>query len=264
MINVIFRSYLRQTPVVGISYLAGCGGRGKAAVIDPMLEDIPKYMEDAKLAGMEIKYVIDTHIHADHISGARKLIELTNAAYVLHESVQAGFPFYAVTEGDIIELGNTFMMVLHTPGHTPEHISLVVSDHSRADQPWFVLTGHTLMVGDVGRTELAVDGAEGARQLFHSVFDKLLSLPEHLEVFPGAFSGSVCGRSLSGKPSSTIGFEKRYNRSLQMKTEEEFVQFMLHDVPKSPMLFNEIRAFNMGHIQDAPSISLEGWADPNA
>ncbi len=251
---MIFRSYLRQTPVVGISYLAGCGGKGKAAVIDPMLEDIPKYMEDARFACMEIKYVIDTHIHADHISGARKLIELTNASYVLHESVEAGFPFHAVSEGDVIELGNTVLKVLHTPGHTPEHISLVATDNSRGDQPWFVLTGHTLMVGDVGRTELASDGKEGARQLFHSVFHKLLSLPEDLEVYPGAFSGSVCGRSLSGKPSSTIGFEKRFNRPLQMKTEEEFIQFMLKDIPNSPMLFNEIRAFNMGHTNNKPVV----------
>ena len=243
---MIFRSYLRHTPVVGISYSAGCGGKGKALVIDPMLEDVPQYMEDARNGGMEIKYVIDTHIHADHISGARKLVELTQATYALHNSVQAGFTYTGIGNDDVIELGNTLFKVLHTPGHTPEHISIVVTDRSRGEEPWFVLTGHTLMVGDVGRTELASSGEEGARLLYDSLFNKLLSLPDYLEVLPGAFSGSVCGRSLSGKPSSTIGFEKKFNRALQYKTEKDFIAFMLKDIPEKPLLFDKIRLYNMG------------------
>lgn len=249
---MIFKSYLRQSPIVGISYLAGCGGKGKAVVIDPMLEDVPKYIEDASHAGMEIKYVIDTHVHADHISGARKLVELTNAQYVLHESVQAGFSLHGVREGDVIEAGNTLFTVLHTPGHTPEHISLVVTDRSRGEEPWFVLTGHTLMVGDVGRTELANTAEEGASQLYASLLDKLLILPDHVEVYPGAFSGSVCGRSLSGKPSSTIGFEKTWNRALQMNTENDFIAYMLKDVPERPLHFSEIRSYNMGLTDEMP------------
>jgi hydroxyacylglutathione hydrolase len=252
MMNMIFRSYLRQTPVVGISYLAGCGGKGKAVVIDPMMEDIAKYIADAESAGMEIKFVIDTHVHADHISGARKLVELTNAQYVLHKSVQAGFTYMGVDDGEVIEVGNTIFNTLHTPGHTPEHISLVVTDRSRGEDPWFVLTGHTLMVGDVGRTELASSAEDGAAKLYNSLFHKLLLLPDHLEILPGAFSGSVCGRSLSGKPSSTIGFEKKYNMALQLNEESEFIAHMLKDIPERPPLFNEIRLYNMGLTDQLP------------
>ena len=119
-------------------------------------------------------------------------------------------------DGDVLELGNVAIRVLHTPGHTPEHISLVVTDRTRADEPWFVLTGHTLMVGDLGRTELATSAEEGARALFRSA-QSLKALPDYLEVLPGAYSGSVCGRSLSGKPTSTIGFEKRHNKAFRIE-----------------------------------------------
>jgi glyoxylase-like metal-dependent hydrolase (beta-lactamase superfamily II) len=135
--------------------------------------------------------------------------------------------------------------VLHTPGHTPEHSCLVVTDRTRADEPWFVLTGHTLMVGDVGRTELAEDAASGARTLFTSL-RRLKALPDHVEVLPGAYSGSVCGRRLSGKPSSTIGFERRHNAAFKIETEAEFVEFMLEDIPPEPVGATEIRAWNTG------------------
>jgi hydroxyacylglutathione hydrolase len=166
--------------------------------------------------------------------------------------VQAGFTFMGVDESEVIEVGNTILKVLHTPGHTPEHISLVVTDRSRGEDPWFVLTGHTLMVGDVGRTELASSAEEGAGKLYHSLFYKLLLLSDHLEILPGAFSGSVCGRSLSGKPSSTIGFEKKYNKALQMNEESEFITYMLKDIPERPPLFNEIRLYNMGLTDQLP------------
>lgn len=215
-----------------------------AAVVDPQL-DITLYLNAAEETGMKIKYVTDTHVHADHVSGGRKLAEATGAQYVLHASAGAKYDFLGVNEGDVLDMGNVVIQVLHTPGHTPEHISLVVTDKSRGPEPWFALTGHMLMVGDLGRTELAVDAEEGARALYESA-QKLMTLPDYLEVYPGAFSGSVCGRSLSGKPVSTIGFERMFNEPLKIRSKEEFVRFMLQDIPPKPDRAREIRAFNLG------------------
>jgi glyoxylase-like metal-dependent hydrolase (beta-lactamase superfamily II) len=194
---------------------------------------------------MQIRYVIDTHVHADHISGGRKLAEAVGADYVLHASAGAQFRFRAVSENDELDLGNVQIRVLHTPGHTPEHIALVVTDKTRGPEPWFLLSGHTLMVGDLGRTELASSAEEGARSLFQSV-QKLKRLPDYLEVLPGAFSGSVCGRSLSGKPSSTIGFERRFNRAFQLDDEAAFLRHMLENIPSPPADAARIRAVNLG------------------
>ncbi|HSD52118.1 MAG TPA: MBL fold metallo-hydrolase, partial [Candidatus Methylomirabilis sp.] len=194
---------------------------------------------------------IDTHVHADHISGGRRLAEATGAEYVLHAEAGTSYNFRGVGEGGVLELGNVLIQVLHTPGHTPEHISLLVTDKTRGPEPWFVLTGHTLMVGDLGRTELASDAENGARALFESV-QKLKALPDYLEVYPGAFVGSVCGRSLSGKPVSTIGFEQRFNKAFQLDDREAFVGFMLQDIPPRPPRAEEIRAINLG-LQDKNS-----------
>ena len=213
-------------------------------MVDPQ-QEIAAYLEAAKAAGIQIRYVIDTHVHADHISGGRRLAKATGAEYVLHADAGASYNFRGVREGDVLELGNVLIQVLHTPGHTPEHISLLVTDKTRGPEPWFVLTGHTLMVGDLGRTELASDAEEGARGLFESV-RKLKALPDYLEVYPGAFAGSVCGRSLSGKPSSTIGFERRFNKAFQLDDRDAFVQFMLQNIPAPPPRAEEIRAVNSG------------------
>ena len=194
---------------------------------------------------MKIRYVIDTHVHADHVSGGRRLAEATGADYVLPESAGARFQFRGVNENEELDLGNVRIRVLHTPGHTPEHISLVVTDKTRGLEPWFLLSGHTLMVGDLGRTELASSAEEGARSLFRSV-QKLKNLPDYLEVLPGAFSGSVCGRSLSGKPGSTIGFERRFNRAFGIEEEEEFVRHMLENIPLAPADAAKTRAINLG------------------
>ena len=194
---------------------------------------------------MKIRYVIDTHVHADHVSGGRHLAEATGADYVLHDSAGARFKFRGVKDNEELDLGNVRIRVLHTPGHTPEHISLVVTDKTRGPEPWFLLSGHTLMIGDLGRTELASSAEEGARSLFQSV-RKLKNLPDYLEVLPGAFSGSVCGRSLSGKPSSTIGFERRFNRAFGIEEEEEFVRHMLENIPSPPADAAKIRTINLG------------------
>jgi glyoxylase-like metal-dependent hydrolase (beta-lactamase superfamily II) len=210
----------------------------------------------AEESDLEIRYVIDTHLHADHLSGAQKLRQHTNAQYVLHESARTQYPFHAVKEGDVLDLGNVSIQVLHTPGHTPEHISLLVTDGTRAPEPWFLLTGHTVMVGDVGRTELASEPEIGARALFETI-QKLKRLPDYLEVLPGAYAGSVCGRALSGKPVSTIGFERRFNPAFQIDDPRDFVRHMLESIPPPPPNAARTRAANQGFTETEPVESVE-------
>jgi glyoxylase-like metal-dependent hydrolase (beta-lactamase superfamily II) len=240
---MILRQFLHTDPVA-LSYLFGCGGKASGAVVDPVGE-VSRYVEAAAQTGMRILYVIDTHIHADHVSTGRTLAETAGAEYVLFHEAQVAAPFRGVRDGDILELGNVTIEVMHTPGHTPEHISLLVRDRTRSDEPWFALTGHTLMVGDMGRTELAANAEEGARLLFRSAA-RLKSLPDHVEVLPGAYSGSVCGKSLSGKPTSTIGFEKRNNKAFRIDDEQAFVARMTSDIPPAPPRAAELRALNAG------------------
>jgi hydroxyacylglutathione hydrolase len=215
-------------------------------VVDP-LGDPDRYMRDAERLGMAIKYVIDTHLHADHLSVGRDLATAANAAYVLYSDVDVGFDFQGVRDGDTLPLGNDAITIWHTPGHTPEHVTLLVADKTRADEPWLAFTGHTLMVGDLGRTELASSVEEGARALFQSV-RRLMSLPDYVEIYPGAYSGSVCGRSLSGKPASTIGFERRHNRALALRDESAFVAYMAQEVPPRPQNAEGNRAANAGLV----------------
>jgi hydroxyacylglutathione hydrolase len=245
---MILRQFLHSDPVAA-SYLVGCGGRASATVVDPVGEISP-YLRAAEETGMQILYVIDTHLHADHISAGRDLAKAAGAEYVLHGDADVTFPFRGVRDGEVLELGNVTIEVLHTPGHTPEHISLLVTDRTRSREPWFVLTGHTLMVGDLGRTELATSAEDGARALFASV-QKLKALPDHLEILPGAYSGSVCGRSLSGKPTSTIGFERRCNKAFAIDDAKDFVRFMVAEIPPAPPEAAAVRATNAGRVAAA-------------
>ena len=226
------------------AYLFGCGGLGKCAVVDAHVEDIATYEAFAAAQGMRISHVIDTHVHADHRSGGPELAERVGAQYCLHESADVELPFEPLHDGEEIELGNTRAMVLHTPGHTPESLCLVVRDLRRGPEPWFVLTGDTLFIGAVGRPDLPGQARENASRLYDSIRSKLMTLPEEMEVFPAHFAGSACGAGMSGKPSSTIGFEKRWNTMLAMDR-EEFVA-ALADVPPKPAEMQHILELNQG------------------
>jgi glyoxylase-like metal-dependent hydrolase (beta-lactamase superfamily II) len=244
---MIFRQFLHTAPI-GASYLFGCGGEGQSVVVDPV-EDIAGYLETSRETGMRIMHVIDSHVHADHRSGGRALAEASGATFLVHESVD-GARDAGLKDGQELTIGNVGIRVLHTPGHTPEHVSLLVTDGTRGAEPWFVLTGHTLMVGDMGRTELAASAEVGANALFESAA-RLRGLPDHVEVWPGAFAGSVCGRRLSGKPSSTIGFERRCNRAFATEERSAFVQLMLTDIPERPANAEQMRAANLQSIRSA-------------
>jgi glyoxylase-like metal-dependent hydrolase (beta-lactamase superfamily II) len=244
---MIFRQFLHASPI-GASYVVGCGGQGQCVVVDPV-EAIDPYLQVSRETGMRIMHVIDTHVHADHTSGGRSLADAVGARYLIHESI--GTPHDSrLAHDQELAVGNVTIRVLHTPGHTPEHISLLITDRTRGPEPWFVLTGHTLMVGDMGRTELATSAESGADALFDSA-SRLRALPDHVEVWPGAFAGSVCGRRLSGKPSSTIGFERRFNQAFATEDREAFVQLMIAGIPARPENADHIRAGNLAAIRAA-------------
>ena len=248
---MIFRQILH--PQTGCaSYLFGCTSKGALAVVDPHLEHVDEYLALAEQAGTPIVAIVETHVQADHLSGAVPLAERTGAPIYLHEAAEADFPHRTVRDGEEIQLGNDYIYVLHTPGHSPDSMCLLVGDRVRADAPWFILTGDTLFVGDAGRPDLTEPGGDpqiAAAQLYNSLFGTLLSLPDDLEIFPAHFAGSACGRAMSGKPSSTIGFERRFNPALQPRTREEFIAFMLADLPAAPADHIEIRATNRrGHV----------------
>ncbi|HUX92004.1 MAG TPA: MBL fold metallo-hydrolase [Gallionellaceae bacterium] len=230
-----------------LSYFLGCGTLGKSIAVDVVAGDEEWFIEEAKKADVSITHVIDTHVHADHYSGGRKLAQMVGAHYCLHESDAefVKFPFYPLHDGDIIEVGNVAVKVLHTPGHTLDSICLAVSDNRRSEQTWFVITGDTLFVGSVGRPDLAGREKEMASKLFVSVHAKLLSLPDETEIFPGHQAGSVCGAGISGKPSSTIGFEKRHNPALRFSSRDDFVSLVTREIPPRPAEMDKTVAANI-------------------
>jgi glyoxylase-like metal-dependent hydrolase (beta-lactamase superfamily II) len=240
---MIFRPYYTyETGCAG--YLLGCGGQGKCVVVDAHEKDVDAYLAFAESKGMAITHVFDTHVHADHRSGGPALAKRANAAYCLHESADVELCFEPLIDGQEIEAGNVVVRVLHTPGHTPESMCLLVTDKRRGGEPWFVLTGDTLFVGAVGRPDLPGRARENAAQLYASVHDKLLGLPGDVEIYPAHFSGSMCGAGMSGKPSSTIAFEKRFNPLLS-KTREEFVEALI-DLPPKPADMQRLLEINRG------------------
>jgi hydroxyacylglutathione hydrolase len=216
--------------------------------VDPQAKDVDTYIAFAKAKGMEIKYVFDTHIQADHLSGAVRLALLTGADYCLHKSADVFFPFTAVTDNQELDLGNVAIRVLHTPGHTPESVCLLVTDKTRGLEPWFLLTGDSLFVGAVGRPDLPGNAEESAAELYKSLHQKILSLPDTLEIYPAHFAGSVCGAGMSGKPSSTLAFEKRCNPVLALDR-AAFIKRITSNAPPKP-----------AHIQAILQANRSGWA----
>ena len=215
-------------------------------MVDPQL-DIEPYLEAAEQKSMRITHIFETHVQADHLSGARRLADATGAPVIFHKSAPVGFPHVDVEDGERHDLGNVSLAILHTPGHTPDSVSILVTDKTRAPEPWFVLTGDTLFSGGVGRPDLFDISSETAfaEALYDSLYGKILRLPDHIEVFPAHFGGAACGKGLSGKPGSTIGFERRFNPALRLTSKSEFVQFVLADLPPQPETFTENRRRNL-------------------
>jgi hydroxyacylglutathione hydrolase len=215
-------------------------------VVDPQL-DIEPYLEAAAQKSMRITHIFETHVQADHLSGARRLSDATGAPVIFHKAAPVEFPHLNVEDGERHDLGNVVLSILHTPGHTPDSVSILVTDKTRASEPWFVLTGDTLFSGGVGRPDLIGAGSEAmlAEQLHDSLHSKIMTLPDHLEIFPAHFGGAACGKGLSGKPGSTIGFERRFNPALQARSRAEFVDFVLADLPPQPETFAENRRRNL-------------------
>jgi glyoxylase-like metal-dependent hydrolase (beta-lactamase superfamily II) len=208
-------------------------GHQASTVVDPHADDLERYVEFAALKGTAITRVIDTHIQADHRSGGRALAARTGARYCLHEAADVAFPFTPLADGQELACGNVEIRVLHTPGHTPDSLCLVVTDKTRGPEPWFVLTGDTLFVGTVGRPDLP-GAAEASARALHRSLRRLLTLPDHTEIYPTHFSGSACGQGMSGKPMSTLAFEKRFNPFLGLAAEDEFVSTLTRELAPMP------------------------------
>ena len=234
-----------------LSYLFGCGSCHVAVAVDPVLGDEEWFIAEAAKQDVKITHVIDTHVHADHYSGGRALAGKAGASYCLHEA-NAGrvqFTFEPLKDGQRMDVGNVYIDVLHTPGHTPDSVCLLVTDKRRMGEekpePWFVITGDTLFVGAIGRPDLAGRETEMAGQIWDSVHAKLLSLPNEVEIYAGHVAGSVCGAGISGKPASTIGFEKRWNPMLKL-ARDEFVAALTREIPPRPTEMDRMVQANLG------------------
>jgi hydroxyacylglutathione hydrolase len=227
------------------AYLVGCGGKGKCAVVDHQAKDVDRYVAFAESKGMAITHAIDTHVHADHVSGGPSLAERVGAHYCLHASADVAFEFTPLEDGEEIELGNVRARVRHTPGHTPESVCLLVTDLRRGPDPWFLLTGDTLFVGAVGRPDLPGEAERSAAELYESIHSKLLSLPDTLEIYPAHFAGSACGAGMSGKPMSTLAFERLWNPPLQLGR-DEFVGVTSSGIVAKPGEMERVMPANQG------------------
>jgi glyoxylase-like metal-dependent hydrolase (beta-lactamase superfamily II) len=244
---VFFRQLLNDETACA-SYLLGCKSRGEMAVVDPHADLVDTYVALAEAQSARISAVLETHVQADHFSGMAALVERTGATAYMPAGAEVEFDHQALADGDVVKVGNTELEAIATPGHAAAHHAYLVTDHARADDPWMVLSGDALLVGDAGRPDLHAHGdctaEEMARTLYRSLTERLLSLPDDLLLYPAHYSGSVCGRGLSGNPASTIGFERRHNTALQFSSEDEFVAALTKDIPPAPEQQTAILAAN--------------------
>lgn len=238
------------------SYLIG--SEGEAAVVDPQ-RDVDQYIEEAALHGLKIKYVVETHLHADFVSGHHELAERTGAQIVFGSKAGVTFDHLDVHDGDTLNIGKIHLKILETPGHTPESISLLLSDPDDTNKPMKVLTGDTLFIGDVGRPDLAGGKGFSAEQmagmLYDSLHQKLMTLPDQTEVYPAHGAGSMCGRNISKDTSSTIGQQRQFNYALKPMSQEQFVKMMTTDLPEAPAYFSqdaEINRTGAGVLTELP------------
>jgi hydroxyacylglutathione hydrolase len=242
------------------SYLIG--SNGEAAVVDPQ-RDVDQYLEEAAAENLKIKYIVETHLHADFVSGHRELAARSGAQIIFGEKAKATIPHQAVKDGDELVIGEVRLRILETPGHTPESICVLVTDTEHAERPAKILTGDTLFIGDVGRPDLA--GAKGytketmAAMMYDSLHEKILRLDNGVEVYPAHGAGSMCGKNLSTETSSTIGEQRKFNYALQPMTKDEFVRIMTTDLPEAPAYFSKDAEINRGGAE-----ALDGLAKPQA
>ena len=244
---MFFRQFLNDASACA-SYLFGCKSKSRFAVVDPHVDLVDDYIRMAEAQGIPIVAVFETHVQADHVSGLPGLVERTGATPYLPEGAGVEFEHMPLADGELVELGNTKLQAIATPGHAAAHHAYLVSDRARVDEPWVVLTGDALLVGDAGRPDLHAHGDQTmeqmARMLYRSLTDRLLTLPDHLLLYPAHYSGSVCGRGLSGHPASSIGFERRHNNALQFDSEDAFVEALVKDIPPAPPQQAEIMTAN--------------------
>jgi glyoxylase-like metal-dependent hydrolase (beta-lactamase superfamily II) len=242
-----FRQLLNDATACA-SYLFGCKTHSQFAVVDPHADLVDEYIALADGQGMPIVAVFETHVQADHVSALPELVRRTGATAYVPEGAGVSFEHHALADGEVITLGNTEVQAVATPGHALAHHAYLVTDRTRGDAPWFVLSGDALLVGDAGRPDLHAGGEHStedmARTLYRSLTERLLALPDHLVLYPAHYSGSVCGRGLSANPASTIGFERRHNRALQFDSEDAFVKALLEDIPPAPERQADIVAAN--------------------
>src|SRR5436309_5377484 len=228
------------------SYLFGCGTHAKLAVVDPHADLIDNYVATAAALGAPIVAVFETHLQADHVSGLPALVARTGATAYLPADTGVAFEHVALDDGDVVELGNTLVTAIPTPGHAPAHHAYSVADLRRGSrEPWLVFSGDSLLIGDVGRPDLHVAGdARGQARLLHASLERLLELPDHVVLYPSHYAGSVCGRGLSGNPVSSIGFERAHNPLLAVTDTDEFAAALLAEMPPQPAGQERIVAAN--------------------
>lgn len=227
------------------AYIVGSTDAAEAAVIDPRIDMVDELLAITEREGLRICYIIETHNHADHISGHARLAELTGAEIAVHQDAGAEYPHLELVDGQELVLGEVRLRVLHTPGHRPEHIAIAAIDTTRGDDPWLVLTGDSLSIGDVARPDLAVDGKDGATALFQSLHEKLMTLPSGTMVYPGHVAGSLCGRVNNRMTGTTIGFEQMFNPALRISDQTAFVRYMNESLPERPPNMARIVKLNM-------------------